>query len=224
MVELQRDGDVFVLNLGAGENRIDEALVSALEDALNTAEGHEGPAALVTTGTGKFFSNGLNLEWLMGPGSGLGERFVARMQVLFARWLTTGLPTVAALNGHAFAAGAMFAFAHDYRVMREDRGYLCINEVDLATGQPITRGMAELIGCRLTPRTFHEMLLTARRYGGPDAVAAGAVHEAVAEERLLPRAVELAASLADKHRPTVRANKQRLFEAVTTALRVPVRF
>jgi enoyl-CoA hydratase/carnithine racemase len=223
VTSLAREGDVFVLTLGAGENRFDDALMSALEETLDTVEASDGPAALVTTGEGKFFSNGLDLAWLMGPGSGQGERFVARMQALFARWLTSGVPTVAALGGHAFAAGAMFAFAHDYRVMREDRGFLCVNEVDLATGQPITEGMAALIGCRLPPATFHEMVLTGRRYGGPDAVAAGASHECVAAERLLPRAVDLAGGLAGKHRPTVRANKERLFEAVTKALRAPVR-
>ncbi len=224
MAVLARQGDVFLLELGAGENRFDEAMLRALEEALDTVEAVEGAAALVTIGEGKFFSNGLDLEWLMGPGAGQGESFVARMQAVFARWLTTGVPTVAALNGHAFAAGAMFAFAHDYRVMREERGYLCINEVDLATGQPITAGMAELIGCRLPPRTFHEMVLTGRRYAGPEAVAAGAAHEAVTAEYLLPRALEIAGSLAGKHRPTVRANKERLFEAVTRALRAPVRF
>lgn len=222
MPTLLREGDVFVLRLGAGENRFDEAQVGALEQALDDVEASSGPAALVTIGEGRFFCNGLDLDWLMGPGADRAREFVGRLQELFARWLTTGVPTVAALNGHAFAAGAMFAFAHDYRLMRADRGFLCINEVDLATGQPITEGMAALIGCRLPPSTFHEMVLTGRRYGGPDAVTAGAVHEAVSEEQLLARAVELAASLADKHRATVRANKERLFAAVTTALRAKV--
>lgn len=224
MAALAREGDVFVVRLGAGENRFDERQLAFLEEALEQAEAGEGPAALVTTGEGKFFTNGLDLAWLMGPGAESAHGFVVRLQELFARWLTTGLPTVAVLNGHAFAAGAMFAFAHDYRLMREDRGYLCINEVDLATGHPITEGMAELIGCRLPPATFHEMVLTGRRYGGPEALAAGAVHEVLPQDRLLERACELAGGLADKHRPTVRANKERLFATVTRALRAEPRF
>ena len=152
MATLDRDGDVFVLRLGTGENRFDEAFLSDLERALDRVEATEGHAALVTTGDGRFFSNGLDLAWLSGPGAGQGARLVARMQALFARWLTTGVPTVAALNGHAFAAGAMFAFAHDYRLMRDDRGFLCINEVDLATPcdeahgptSPVTPTMARI--------------------------------------------------------------------------------
>jgi len=44
---------------------------------------------------------------------------------LFARLLTFGVPVVAALNGHAFGAGAMLALACDERTMRADRGWLC---------------------------------------------------------------------------------------------------
>lgn len=46
---------------------------------------------------------------------------------------------MAAVNGHGFAGGCMFAFACDYRVMREDRGFLCLPEVDL--GFDLMEGM-----------------------------------------------------------------------------------
>ena len=53
------------------------------------------------------------------------------------------VPTIAALNGHAFAAGMMLALAHDYRVMRDDRGFLCLPEVDLH--MPFAPGMNSII-------------------------------------------------------------------------------
>lgn len=34
-------------------------------------------------------------------------------------------------TGHAFGAGAVFAIAHDYRVMNSERGWICWNEVDI---------------------------------------------------------------------------------------------
>lgn len=48
-----------------------------------------------------------------------------------ARILTLPEPTVAAVSGHVFGAGAMLAMAHDWRIMRSDRGYFCFPEVDI---------------------------------------------------------------------------------------------
>ena len=78
---------------------------------------------MVTTATGKFFSNGLDLEWLGAHGEEMAG-YIARVQALFARVLELPVVTVAALQGHTFAAGAMLALAHDYRVMRADRGFV----------------------------------------------------------------------------------------------------
>ena len=51
---------------------------------------------------------------------------------LMGRFITLSIPTVCAINGHAFGAGFMFALTHDVaRVMREDRGFLCANEMQL---------------------------------------------------------------------------------------------
>lgn len=224
MIDLERQGDVFVARMRAGENRLNPALLDRLEQVLDEVEGSAGPAALVTTGEERFYSNGLDLAWLTGPGRGQAQGFVGRLQTLLARLLTLPVPTLAAVNGHAFAAGAMLAFAHDQRVMRRDRGYLCINEIELASGKAITPGMKALIGCRLTPQTFHEMLLSGRRYGGEEAAAAGVVHEACAGPDLLARAVARAQSQAQHHRPTLGALKQRLFEEVVAALEAPVAF
>jgi enoyl-CoA hydratase/carnithine racemase len=224
VIDLERAGDVFVLRMKAGENRLHPDLLDGIERALDEVEREPGPAALVTTGEGRFYSNGLDLEWLLGPGGGQAPAFVGRVQALFCRILTLPAASVAALNGHAFAAGAMLAFAHDYRLMRADRGYVCINEVDLASSKAITPGMKELIGCRLAPRTFHEMILTGRRYGAAEALQHGVIHEACPEPELLPRAVELAQGLAGKHRPTVGALKRRLFDEVAAALAQPLEF
>jgi enoyl-CoA hydratase/carnithine racemase len=57
--------------------------------------------------------------------------FLDDVHRLLGRILTFPAITVAAINGHAFAGGAMLATAHDFRVMRDDRGYWCLPEVDL---------------------------------------------------------------------------------------------
>ena len=199
MTEIIRDGDVVLLQFDAGENRFTPALLDQIDDTLAHVEAHVadagGPIAMVTTGSGKFFSNGLDLDWMMANQDLAGEN-LSRVHAAFARVLRAPCITVAALNGHAFAGGAMLALAHDFRVMRADRGYVCLPEVDL--GMPFTDGMRELITARLAPQAAHEAMVTGRRYTGPDAQAAGLVDSTVAEDRVLPEAIEFAASLAAK--------------------------
>ena len=105
--------------------------------------------------------------------------YVGRVQALLARVLTLPMPTAAAIGGHAFGAAAMLALAHDFRVMRADRGYFCFPEVDIRI--PFTPGMAALIQAKLTPQAAVSAMTTGRRFGGAEAAAIGIV-DATADE------------------------------------------
>src|SRR5689334_13950442 len=122
MPQLSQQDGVHVLTLGDDENRFSPDWLTAVEDALD--EVVAAPAPLVTLGEGKQYSSGLDLDWL-GQNPDQFAPYVARVEALFARVLTLPVPTVAAVNGHAFGAGAMLAIGHDWRVMREDRGFFC---------------------------------------------------------------------------------------------------
>jgi enoyl-CoA hydratase/carnithine racemase len=103
----QRDG-LHVLDLGDDENRFSPAWLDAVDDALDHVVA--SPAPLVTVGSGKFYSNGLDLDWLSANPAELTS-YTARIEALLARVLTLPVPTIAAVNGHAFGGGAMFAIA-----------------------------------------------------------------------------------------------------------------
>ncbi|MFE5948726.1 enoyl-CoA hydratase-related protein [Streptomyces sp. NPDC056480] len=216
MPSLDRQDNVFVLDLGNGENRFHPDWITAVGDALNEVEKAEGPRALVTAATGKFYSNGLDLEWLFAHADEHMD-YVVSVHELFARMLSLPVVTVAALQGHTFAAGAMFSLAHDLRVMRADRGYWCMPEADINI--PFTPGMAALIQCRLAPQTAHEAMLTARRYGGVDAVAACIVDRAVSEEAVRSTAIELAQAQVMKAGNTLGTNKTRMYAPALATLR-----
>jgi len=222
VIELERDGEVFVLRMKGGENRINQPFLDELDSALDEVEASEGDAALITTGEGKFYSNGLDLAWAAGRSADEVRQAMAGMHALFARLLTFPMATVAAVNGHAFAAGAMLALAHDFRVMRADRGYVCFPEIDLATGLPLTPGMYALLTARLPPAIANEALITGQRYTGGEAVARQMVHEALPEADVLPRAIDLARGLANKHRASMAALKRGMFTTALEMLSQPV--
>lgn len=81
------------------------------------------------------------------------------------------MPTVALINGHAFAGGLMLATAHDYRLAPSPRGFLCLNE--LLFGAPLKPAMAALFRTKYSAPTVRAVALEALRFSGPDAVAAG---------------------------------------------------
>ncbi|MGX1952399.1 enoyl-CoA hydratase-related protein [Streptomyces sp. CB02115] len=216
MPTLDRTDNVFTLDLGDGENRFHPDWLAAVDAALDDVEKADGPRALVTTATGKFYSNGLDLEWLFAHAD-QHRHYVVSVHELLARMLSLPVITVAALQGHTFAAGAMFSLAHDFRVMRADRGYWCLPEADINI--PFTPGMSALIQSRLAPRTAHEAMLTARRYGGADAAAAGIVDRAVDEHAVRSTAFETAQALVEKAGDTLGTIKARMYAPALATLR-----
>lgn len=216
MPSLERDGDVFVLTLDEDENRFNPDWVTSINEALDQVEAADAPRALVAAGAGKIWSNGLDLEWFAANVDQVND-FLLDVHELFARVLSLGVPTIAAIKGHAFAAGAMLALACDERIMREDRGFFCLPEVDIRI--PFTPGMDALIKARLAPQVAHEAMTTGRRYGGPDAVAAGIAQQALAEDAVVPAAISRAAELAEKDGATLATIKQRLYAPALATLR-----
>jgi enoyl-CoA hydratase/carnithine racemase len=210
ITDLKKEGDVFVLTMRSGENRFNQPFVDAMNEALDEVERFSGPAALVTVGgEEKFYSNGLDLAWLGGDGREAAPRFIQEVLKLLGRILAFPIPTAAAMNGHSFAAGAMFALAHDFRVMRADRGYFCLPEVDINI--PFTPGMTALIKSRLTPNVFRSLLLTGARIGGVEAKELGVVDEAVPADQVLPRAIACVAPMVNKDRHTYAAIKRGMY-------------
>lgn len=208
MINLTREGDVFVLRMNEGENRFNPEFIGAFNAALDEVERSPLPSALVTVGEGKFYSNGLDLAW-MGTDGVDAIAFVRTVHKLLGRVLGFPRPTVAALNGHAFAGGGMLALAHDFAVMRADRGYFCLPEADL--GIPFTAPMTALIAARIAQPALHEACTTGRRYGAADALKAGIVAATADEADVLPAAVARAAALAGKEASTLRAIKRGLY-------------
>jgi enoyl-CoA hydratase/carnithine racemase len=223
MIETTRTDDVFVLRMVADENRFNPAMLDAFAKALDEVEASEGPAAVVLTGEGKFFSNGLDLEWMMANAEEGGPSLVANgLQALYSRLLTFPTPTIAAVNGHAFAGGGMLALACDERVMRDDRGFFCLPEVDINI--PFTKGMSLLVQSKLSPQAARETMLTGRRFAAGEALAAGIVDATAPEDQVLTQASERAQALAGKDRATLGTIKRTMFADATEALAEQVSF
>jgi enoyl-CoA hydratase/carnithine racemase len=217
LIDLEREGDIFLLTMNGGENRFNRTFIEAMNQALDTVEQSSGPAALVTAGgEEKFYSNGLDLNWLMGDGQGERKEFIISVLKFLGRIMAFPVPTVAAINGHAFAAGAMLALAHDFRVMRSDRGFFCLPEVDINI--PLAPGMTALIKSRLSPVVFRDLILSGIRVGGVQSKEWGIVDEAVSGDQVLSQAIARVSALASKDRQIYRTLKRGMYREALTLL------
>jgi enoyl-CoA hydratase/carnithine racemase len=198
---------IAVLDLGDDENRFSPEFLDEINAHLDELVG-TGAQGLVTTGGAKFYTNGLDLDWLTAHGDQT-QWYVGRVQGMLARVLTLPVPTAAAVVGHAFGAGAMLALAHDFRVMRADRGYFCFPEVDIRI--PFTPGMAALIQAKLTPQAAVASMTTGRRFGGDDAASLGIVDSVAGEDAVTAAAVDILRPLDGKDPGTLGAVKQTMF-------------
>lgn len=212
MIEISREGNVRILTMTKPGNTLEPVFLRAVHEAMDAIEADvDGPAGLVITGSGKSFSNGLDLEVLSTLDGDERAAMGPLILGLMRRLLTSNLPVVAALNGHAFAGGAFFALACDFRVMREDRGWFCISEVDV--GVPIGRPMMGIAEAKLAPAVLRTAVLSGRRYTGPEALEAGIADAVASEAELLPAAIAMAEGLASKERGIFGDCKKTMFAA-----------
>ena len=199
MIKLEKKESIYFLTMDAEENRWNTTFVREIAKALDVIEKDEGLGALITASTNqKFFSNGLDLEWMQAPENypegGDREVFGEEFMYLMGRFITLPIPTVCAINGHSFGAGFMFALSHDVRIMREDRGFLCANEMQL--GLPIPRPELALFKHKIPANAFFETVQLSKRWTGSDALEAGIVQEVSSFEKLPEVALIKAQELA----------------------------
>jgi enoyl-CoA hydratase/carnithine racemase len=180
MFSYELDEHVAVLTMKSGENRFTLDFLDAFLNILDEIENKTQATVLVVkSADAKIWSNGIDLDWLRATVEEkpeLGQRFSTRIMDLLRRILTYPLITIAAINGHAFAGGAIMACAFDFRFMRTDRGYLCFPEVDIHI--PFLPGMDALIKKALPGHLSLEAQLTGKRYTAVELEAQKAVYKA----------------------------------------------
>ncbi|GAC95162.1 enoyl-CoA hydratase [Pseudozyma hubeiensis SY62] len=190
LVKLEFDGSarIWVLTMLGNEtpdNRlthtfIAEGLLPALEhveqgwnDMLSSGESSLGAAFVSTGGTAdsaKIYSNGLDFENAIAD----PNFFDTHLNALYEKLLTFPIPTIAAVNGHAFAAGFGLACAHDYRVMNSKRGYMCMNEIDF--GAPLPHGLQATLKSKIeNQKTMRKVVLEGHRFSAKEALEEGFV-------------------------------------------------
>jgi enoyl-CoA hydratase len=97
-------------------NAIDLQMAGELAGALAEIGKNEEVRALAITGAGNCFSAGLDLKVVPAYNRDQQQAMVMEVNRVFGVLYGLGLPTIAAVNGHAIAGGLVLTLACDYRI------------------------------------------------------------------------------------------------------------
>eukprot|EP00744_Colponema_vietnamica_P013711 GILI01019233.1.p1 GENE.GILI01019233.1~~GILI01019233.1.p1 ORF type:complete len:242 (-),score=52.63 GILI01019233.1:933-1658(-) len=196
ILTLEKKDGIFLLTLKKADNRFNPDFFKAIHAALDEVEKSEGATALITQSTNpKIFSNGLDVQWIATHADQAGNILI-EFQRMLARFLSLNVPSIACINGHAFAGGCMLALVHDYRVMRSGRGFLCINEIDIGLG--LCPGMNAVVQCKMAPHVYRDAVFRAKRFTAEEALKCNLIDVIADEKDLLAKTWELAKQVAPK--------------------------
>jgi len=210
--EYRLDGSIAVLTMNSGENRFNMEFIGEFLAALDTIE-HETDAdvLVVKSGDAKIFCNGIDLDWLMPIAQANDTKaivaFCYKLNSLLKRLLLYPMATIAAINGHAFAGGAIMCCCFDFRFMRSDRGFFCFPEVDL--GIPFWPGMVAMVKKAMPQYILDELYYTGVRLTGAQCAEHRIVRKACPMDELMGETLAFAKSLK-KGRAAYHAQKERM--------------
>ncbi len=189
-------------------NAIELESATKLEETLARLEAEDGTRAVVLTGHGEFFSAGLDLKVVPTYGPEKQRTMVMAINRLVGRLYGLGLPTVAAVNGHAIAGGLVVVLACDFRIGRRGSYRLGLTETRAAVPYPVAA--TTVVTTELAPAVARRAVLLARNGTPENALADGILDEVQDGEAIIARALDVARELAALPRSAYASIKRQL--------------
>jgi enoyl-CoA hydratase len=175
-------------------NALNSRSMSELEQVFREIRQSVDIRVVLLTGAGeKAFVAGADISELAALSPLEGERMAARGQGVFHLIENCGKPVIACINGFALGGGCELALACTLRIASSN-ARLGQPEVKIGIipGYGGTQRLPRLIG----KGAALKMILTGEMINAAEALRLGLVDEVVAPEQLMPRAVELAQTIA----------------------------
>jgi len=216
-VSLQSDGEVAIITLDDGKaNALALAEFAALNAALDEVE-RSHARACVLAGRPGVFSAGFNLKVM--PGLPVDEKrawLQALVQTSVRIWLFP-VPVVAAVSGHAVAAGALLALACEVRLFAAGPFHFAVNEVPIGLYAPTFA--IELVRAAVPSNYVPHVILHGAEISPQEALTIGIAEALHPPEELLLAATARARELSALAGPGYALTKQTLYgERVRYAL------
>ena len=220
----EQDSHVVTLTLNRPDrgNAIDRLMNRELHDAWQRFRDDDDAFVLVLTGAGdQAFSAGWDLQDASELDE-LGDWDVFRRDIHnspgfcgYTRKFDIYKPIIAAINGHAFAAGLETILLADIRIADQRAEFGALERRwNIVAGDGMTVRLPLVVGFARAM----ELIITGRRIDSSEALAIGLVNEVVSPGRALERARALAREIAALPQGAIRSDKESLMRGVGRTL------
>lgn len=208
------DGLLTVTLDDGAKNALDPAAFDAIAEVFEHAG--DDVRAIVVTGRPGVLTAGLDVKFMASAGRDGVRDLLTRFGRTWMRIWTEPRPTVLAATGHCLAAGTMLAMACDHAVAAEGEWAWGLTETQIDFELP-DFGLA-LARANMRRDRFEDLLLPGRRVGPEEAVACGFADELAPGDEVLPRAQEVARTLAALPPRAYAGTKRRLRQDTAEAV------
>jgi enoyl-CoA hydratase len=197
---------VAVVRVDDGKmNALSYAVIEQLQAALDTAE--QQASAVCIVGNDRALSAGFDLS-VMNAGPEAAVALVKAGGEMLMRLYLHPQPTVAAVTGHALAAGVLLVLACDTRIAADKPAKIGLNET--AIGMRLPQFAIELASDRLSKRAATRAMIQAEIFDPAGALAAGYVDEVVPVDQCVATAITTARALGQLPRDAYAGTKKSL--------------
>ena len=192
--------------------------VELLQEVVAAVEGLAAspPAAIVLAGRPGFFSAGADLKAVPGYGPAEQRAAVEGINAMALGVYALRCPVVGAITGHAIAGGLVLALCTDVRVA-SSAGRYGLTEVKV--GVPYPQAAIGVVQAELAPHAARVLALGNQLVDAQECLRLGAFDEVCEPDRVLPRALEIAAGLAEMPAEVYASTKEALRGAAIARLR-----
>ena len=198
---LSQDKSIFVITMNHNQNYLTSLhmlrLMEALDKVENIVAEDESPVVIFTSGA-RCFSAGIDIEEAI-ENPKLWADFYFRLLI---RILNCPYACIAAIHGHAIAAGLVFAFSMDFR-LSTSAGFMWMNEVNFGIPegiqyQAIMRGLRIVAEHSIGQQECRRLVLLGEKVSGQEQVKRALVHSQLPDKDLmLKEAIALASSISN---------------------------
>ena len=217
-VTIERDGMVATVTMSRREalNAFNTEQLEALRDAVLEVASDTSIRAVILTGEGnRAFAAGADIKEMAEKSPSEALVFGRLGHAIGIAINAAPQPWIAAVNGFALGGGCEVALACDIRIASEN-AVLGQPEVGLGIipGWGATQRLTRLVG----PGIASELILTGRRVDAQEAMRLGLVNAVYTQDELLPKAREMAETIAANGPLAVTISKRMIHAALDVDL------